>query len=503
MNTFKQKSLYAALAGLGALGATGVAQAVSVNQDGLGQVLIYPYYTVRGSDGSRWHRSPRTTRCCRSSTRPPRRRPSRSASSKARTAAKSLTSTCTCRRRTSGRPRSSRRRTAPASSRRTSPARCPKVSTSSSSPTAFVNYAFTGSNDDKGGTSLDRTREGYVEIIEMGDVDRRNRPDRHPRQRRSALHGVVADRTGRPDQHGPGHGRPVRLDDAHQRPQGRRLRLSTPPRSTASRRPRCGSLRATIRPTLAYVNPKTSVVVAGFNVYVTPSWPTLAPGNPVDPVSAVLMHNNVYNEFVLDVSTKSETDWVVTFPTKREYVFAGIGRGAEALPEQLHRVAARATTVLLTQYDREERTIVSQTSFSPPPPTQTDSLCWEANVISYVYPTSARPRRRIDGLRLEELLDRQDGLRQRLGCAGLPAHGRHGRHQLVGPGSTVFNTRTGVRSARPRRRRSTVCRSSASPRSLRKRHADDRSGTALQSNYGGNFNHKLTTSIVAVTRSAQ
>jgi hypothetical protein len=31
MNTFKQKSLYAALAGLSALGATGIAEAVSVN----------------------------------------------------------------------------------------------------------------------------------------------------------------------------------------------------------------------------------------------------------------------------------------------------------------------------------------------------------------------------------------------------------------------------------------------------------------------------------------
>jgi hypothetical protein len=46
----------------------------------------------------------------------------------------------------------------------------PKVSSSSASPTTFVNFAFTGSNDDKGGTSLDRTREGYAEIIEMGDV---------------------------------------------------------------------------------------------------------------------------------------------------------------------------------------------------------------------------------------------------------------------------------------------------------------------------------------------
>src|SRR5207344_3424254 len=41
------KSLYAALAGVSALGVTSAAQAVNVNPDGLGQVLIYPYYTVR------------------------------------------------------------------------------------------------------------------------------------------------------------------------------------------------------------------------------------------------------------------------------------------------------------------------------------------------------------------------------------------------------------------------------------------------------------------------
>ena len=46
MNTFKQKSLYAALAGLGALGAGSRKRGVG-QPDGLGQVLIYPYYTVR------------------------------------------------------------------------------------------------------------------------------------------------------------------------------------------------------------------------------------------------------------------------------------------------------------------------------------------------------------------------------------------------------------------------------------------------------------------------
>ena len=47
MNTFNKKSLYAAIAGASALGMAGTADAVHVNPDGLGQVLIYPYYTVR------------------------------------------------------------------------------------------------------------------------------------------------------------------------------------------------------------------------------------------------------------------------------------------------------------------------------------------------------------------------------------------------------------------------------------------------------------------------
>ena len=49
MSTFKQKSLFTALAGLGVLGVADSAQAVHINADGLGQVLIYPYYTARST----------------------------------------------------------------------------------------------------------------------------------------------------------------------------------------------------------------------------------------------------------------------------------------------------------------------------------------------------------------------------------------------------------------------------------------------------------------------
>ena len=104
MNTFNKKSLCVALAATGMLGAAGVAQAVNVSENGLGNVLIYPYYTVnkrhqrqlvQHADVGRQH------------DRPARKR-SRSASAKARTARKCWTSTSSCRRLTSGLRRSRR-----------------------------------------------------------------------------------------------------------------------------------------------------------------------------------------------------------------------------------------------------------------------------------------------------------------------------------------------------------------------------------------------------------
>ena len=49
MNTFTRKALYAAIAGVAAVGVAGTAEAVNISADGLGQVLIYPYYTVRNN----------------------------------------------------------------------------------------------------------------------------------------------------------------------------------------------------------------------------------------------------------------------------------------------------------------------------------------------------------------------------------------------------------------------------------------------------------------------
>ena len=50
MNTFKRKALFTAV--LAGLGAAGTAEAVYLNPNGTGQVLVYPYYTVQSASGT-------------------------------------------------------------------------------------------------------------------------------------------------------------------------------------------------------------------------------------------------------------------------------------------------------------------------------------------------------------------------------------------------------------------------------------------------------------------
>jgi hypothetical protein len=97
------------------------------------------------------------------------------------------------------------------------------------------------------------------------------------------------------------------------------------------------------------------------------------------------MHDNLYNEFVLDKATGSKTDWIVTMPTKTYYYIGRVGQGTEghqAVPAQL-QVDRCLRRRQLVRYDREERTVKTPGSFSPPPPTVKDSICWEANVITF------------------------------------------------------------------------------------------------------------------------
>ena len=377
MNTFKRKSLYAALAGVSALGVTGAAQAVNLNPDGLGQVLIYPYYTTRADAGGNAYTSLLSVVNTTSSAKAVKVRflegknsrevldfnlflskhdvwtaailPSTTGGALVGTLDKSCT--------------------------------LPPIPAGGQN---FVNFAYTGGNSDKGGTSLDRTKDGYVEIIEMATFTTS-----------STTSQIVTHVGGVPGQNGyvcddltdaqaasdavtvqGGIFGGMTLINVNQGTDFTEdaVALDNYVASGNNIYNPAGS----IQPDLQQAFPPVSQVLANSAVY-TSSWTF----GTADPVSAVLMHSNVMNEFVLDAGTKSGTDWVVTFPTKRYYVNVGTGNAPKLFQRNFNQTDGSCDDVSLNIYDREERTTSTPVGFSPPPPTQTNSICWEANVVTF------------------------------------------------------------------------------------------------------------------------
>ncbi len=376
MNTFKKKSLYAALAGVSALGATGAAEAVNVNPDGLGQVLLYPYYTTRNDTGGNAYASLLSVVNSTSSAKAVKVRflegknsrevldfnlflsaydvwtaailPSSSGGAKVATNDKSCT--------------------------------LPQLPAGGQD---FVNYAYSGGgapNDDAGGGSLDRTREGYVEIIEMGWIaDSSTTHDQvthvngvppgcasvSDAQAGADVVGVVGGLFGGMTLINVASGTDYTEDAVA-------LDNFVPPGTYLYRN------AGDVRPQLIDADPLSTVF--GVNgAIVQTDW--IASPNPADAVSAVLMHDNVMNEFVLDASTRSGTDWVVTMPTKRHYVNVGTGNAPRLFQRNFNQTVGSCDDVSLDLFDREEFRRAG--GFSPSPPGSVNRICWEANVITF------------------------------------------------------------------------------------------------------------------------
>ena len=396
MNKFKKKSLYLAVAaGLGAVGLAGSAAAVNVNSNGLGQYLIYPYYTVRNGTDTYISLTNTSSFPKAVKVRFTEGKNSREvldfnlylspydmwtgALTATATGAMLITKDTSC----------------------TYPA-IPAAGQ------AFVNYAYSGANPPAGGgfetsggdggdQSLDRTREGYFEIIEMGTITDSavaaavlhssgipancayvQQPQgtmdmspsgNHPLS--AASGGLEGNATLINVAEGTDYGYdPVALDNftsATYRPQG----IWAP--------------ASTIYPNATNADPNSTVF--DNNKVVQTYWPTTGYRyGGVDAVSAVLMHDNVMNDYVLDAATLSGTDWVVTMPTKHWYVpiqepASNISYSA-LQPFTTNFWNGACEKVDVSYWDREEQ-LIQNVSFSPPPPTQYNSLCWESTVVTF------------------------------------------------------------------------------------------------------------------------
>jgi len=122
-------------------------------------------------------------------------------------------------------------------------------------------------------------------------------------------------------------------------------------------------------------------------------------GQEVDAVSALYQADTLYNEYITNSNLGATTDWVVTFPTKRFYVDKVYTPTAiQPFYQSFDKVSN--VEVQLTPYDQEEGTTIQQDcdpsnptpgsdcdwSPSPPPEVEPSSLPYEVNVISFLDP---------------------------------------------------------------------------------------------------------------------
>lgn len=382
MNTFKKKSLCAALVGVGVLGMVGAVQAVSVNPDGLGQVLIYPYYTVRANDDGNAYNSLLSVVNSTASAKAVKVRFVEGKNSRevldfnlylskndVWTAA--VTPTADGGAKLNTQDKSCTVPTVPATGE----------------AAKFKTVAFAG---DPAGGGVERTQEGYVEIIEMADILGGSATETSV----THVNGVPPctgnlDNVSNPDlTTGVGglFGSMTLINVADAKDIAYEATaldaFFVPDGVTHTAGDHIFYQAGTINPNLTHVSPAMSTVVNGTDVYITDVWNT-----PIDAVSAVLMNESVYNEFVLNKGTASQTSWVITFPTKGLY-YTGSGTAGSIAPtgtifESPFTKDGACDAVSIAYWDREEKTTTTPQGFSPPDPVLGNALCWEANVVAF------------------------------------------------------------------------------------------------------------------------
>ena len=288
----------------------------------------------------------------------------------------------------------------------------------------FVNWAYTGSLADDTRNAqgqptpdldgLDRTREGYIEVIEMGNLA----PGGDPHS--WALHdssgepgdcdalneewfisgnnwssgntswGLLA-----PDGSGQLFGNAMIVNPARGTVNGYAADAiegfnhfvihdepgSTEPGLDAVNDPG-DDLQAT-----AYVFASGTLVTATFD--------DVPARGKVDAITALYMSPRVINEFYVEETgpVNFASEWVINFPTKRYYVdvnpaldFGNLFVPVVRAPfVDRFNAAGSCQEVRITMYDREEQTVTAAGGgFSPRPPgPDADSLCWEAQVITF------------------------------------------------------------------------------------------------------------------------
>jgi hypothetical protein len=133
----------------------------------------------------------------------------------------------------------------------------------------------------------------------------------------------------------------------------------------------------TIFPNLSEASPWESTVVTGDSEIVTDTW-----SNGTDAVSAVLMSLSITQEYTVNPNLEADTSWVISFPTK------WLHTGSKVAPlrpfSRPFEEGRSCDPISIHMFDREEGLVGNDDpSFSPMPEPERDLLCYETNVLNY------------------------------------------------------------------------------------------------------------------------
>ncbi|WP_313919076.1 hypothetical protein [Tahibacter sp.] len=279
---------------------------------------------------------------------------------------------------------------------------------------AFRSLAYTGAHEDSGPTDIARTREGHIELLQMADLSGSLRMAvTHNAAGVPANCNVVQSIDPANSLLLPPTGGLFGAAGIVNVAQGTFHGYNADAIGGFSKIP-LYSANGSPTPSLAQANTAPGVATAYVfdaagelfrSVYPTSGQPSQA----IDAVSAVFMSSTLLNEYNVDRTVGSNTDWVVMFPTKRFYVdteILGLPLGsAGALPPFTYTFGQRAESngsvvnggarscswVGLTPFDREEGRPNSAPPGFPVPVALPPALCTSVNVISMLNASSTTP----------------------------------------------------------------------------------------------------------------
>jgi hypothetical protein len=286
-------------------------------------------------------------------------------------------------------------------------------------PIPFRNYAYTGASSDGGGGALERTRDGYIEVIDMGSLQTGTGPLQLAEEVAHGANGAAPNCAAVFDALTPGSFVGNWVDNPAQNidlPGGGLIGdgqivdvangTMVAYRATAlanfyTNAAAPGGLHRA----LASEHPDLRDADSGGGIAT--AWVQRADGSSVredylasagtpDAVSLVLMQSAVSNTYSIESYLDAATDWVISFPTKRYYTDVSSDAQVRApFTEAFGDDGYAIEVIRMNFYDREQRyydpQLFCEIACSPPPPQY--GLGASANVLAIAPPGNATATR--------------------------------------------------------------------------------------------------------------